>query len=107
MNFFGIDGSEMVLILVVAVIVIGPSRAAQAVSWLRDIIQGLRNWSAQMREQTAKTKEGISVDLSKFDPREYDPRRMIKDAVAEEMQLWMEQAKSAGTSQSQPKPPLE
>ena len=50
--------------------------------------------AARLREEANFTKSGLNVDLKNFDPREYDPRKMIKDAVAEEMQLWMEQATS-------------
>lgn len=91
MEFFGISGSELLLILVVGVIVIGPRNAAQALLWFKKVIEWLREWSARLREEANFTKSGLSVDLSSFDPREYDPRKMIKDAVAEEMQLWMEQ----------------
>lgn len=92
MEFFGISGSELLLILVVGVIVIGPKHAAQALLWFKGVIEWLRAWSARLREEANFTKSGLNVDLSNFDPREYDPRKMIKDAVAEEMQLWMEQA---------------
>ena len=92
MEFFGISGSELLLILVVGVIVIGPKHAAQALLWFKGVIEWLREWSARLREEANFTKSGLNVDLRNFDPREYDPRKMIKDAVAEEMQLWMEQA---------------
>ena len=94
MEFFGISGSELLLILVVGVIVIGPKHAAQALLWFKGVIEWLRAWSARLREEANFTKSGLNVDLKNFDPREYDPRKMIKDAVAEEMQLWMEQATS-------------
>lgn len=94
MEFFGISGSELLLILVVGVIVIGPKHAAQALLWFKGVIEWLRAWSARLREEANFTKSGLNVDLKNFDPREYDPRKMIKDAVAEEMQLWMEQAAS-------------
>lgn len=94
MEFFGISGSELLLILVVGVIVIGPKHAAQALLWFKGVIEWMRAWSARLREEANFTKSGLNVDLKNFDPREYDPRKMIKDAVAEEMQLWMEQATS-------------
>lgn len=94
MDFFGISASELLLILVVGVIVIGPKHAAQALLWFKGVIEWLRAWSARLREEANFTKSGLKVDLRSFDPREYDPRKMIKDAVAEEMQLWMEQATS-------------
>lgn len=90
MNFFGIDASEMLLILVVGVVVVGPSRAAKGVLWFKQALEKLREWSAKLREDTVASEEGLKVDLTAFDPRQYDPRRMIKEAVAEEMQAWIE-----------------
>lgn len=92
MEFFGISGSELLLILVVGVIILGPRHAAQGLMWFKRAIDWMRAWSARLREETKATKDGVKIDLSDFDPRQYDPRRMIKEAVAEEMELWMEQA---------------
>ena len=72
MNFFGIDASEMLLILVVGVVVVGPSRAAKGVLWFKQALEKLREWSAKLREDTVASEEGL------------------KEAVAEEMQAWIE-----------------
>lgn len=92
MEFFGISGSELLLILVVGVVIIGPRHAAQGIMWLKKALDSLRGWSARLREETTATEEGLKVDLSAFDPRLYDPRRLVKEAVAEEMELWMQAA---------------
>lgn len=90
MDFFGINGSELLLILIVGVIVVGPKNAAQAIVWLKSALQKLREWSQTLRQEANLTKDGQKIDLKDFDPRNYDPRKLIKDAVAEEMKLWLE-----------------
>lgn len=89
MEFFGISGSELLLILVVGVIIVGPRHAAQGIMWLRQSLQYLRRWSAKLREETTAAGSGLKVDLSGFDPSQFNPRHLVKEAVAEEMQLWM------------------
>lgn len=103
MEFFGISGSELLLIIVVGVIIVGPKHVAQGIYWLKSAIEKARQWSAQLREEASATKDGIKIDLSTFDPREYDPRKLIKDAVAEEMQAWIEATKAAPPADSTPK----
>lgn len=89
MEIFGISGSELLLILVVGVIIVGPRHAAQGILWLRQALHALRGWSAKLREETTATSQGLKVDLSGFDPSLFNPRRLVKEAVAEEMELWM------------------
>ncbi|WP_216378325.1 hypothetical protein [Arcanobacterium phocae] len=96
---FGINGTEFVIVLIVGVIVLGPSRAAQAIVWLQRGIAKLRKWSAQMREYTAELRSmetssanDINDALNELNPSKLDPRLMIKEAVAEEMQLWLKEA---------------
>lgn len=89
MEFFGISGSELLLILVVGVIIAGPRHAAQGIMWLRQALQYLRRWSAKLREETTAAGSGLKVDLSGFDPSQFNPRHLVKEAVAEEMQLWI------------------
>ena len=98
MSFFGINGPEFVVLLIVVVIVLGPARAAQALVWLQKGLKRVRDWSAKVRAETAQLnpvdKEALD-ELRQLDPRQLDPRKMIRDAVAEEMQAWMEQAGQA------------
>ncbi|MFY9263419.1 MAG: hypothetical protein GX483_00175 [Actinomycetaceae bacterium] len=104
MSFFGINGAEFIVILIVGVIILGPSRTAQAVLWLQATVNKAREWSAQLREETAKlrventlvndaneTVQDLNSAFAGIDPTQLDPRKIIKDAVAEEMKLWMEQ----------------
>ena len=104
MSFFGINGAEFIVLVIVAVILLGPGRAAQAIVWLQAGIEKLREWSAQLREQTAQLRQDsgmsdaaqaaseVNSAISALDPANLDPRKMIKAAVAEEMQLWLKEA---------------
>ncbi|ADH92963.1 hypothetical protein EBF03_06180 [Arcanobacterium haemolyticum] len=98
---FGINGTEFIIVLIVGVIVLGPSRAAQAMVWLQQGIVKMRGWSAQMREYTAELRtmdtsgvKDLNSTLGDLNPSQLDPRTMIREAVAEEMQLWLNESKA-------------
>lgn len=94
MEFFGISGGEFFIILIVAVIVLGPEAIVSALRGLRKAIDAAKNFSAKVREETAADLQGAGlgdIDLSAFDMRDLDPRQMIREAVHEEMEAWMKQ----------------
>ncbi|SPT75622.1 hypothetical protein [Arcanobacterium haemolyticum] len=98
---FGINGTEFIIVLIVGVIVLGPSRAAQAMVWLQQGIVKMRGWSAQMRKYTAELRtmdtsgvKDLNSTLGDLNPSQLDPRTMIREAVAEEMQLWLNESKA-------------
>lgn len=78
---FGINGGEAVVLILVALVVIGPERlpryAEQLATWVR---------TAREYARTAKTRLdaelGVSdVDWQSLDPRRYDPRRIVREAL--------------------------
>ncbi|VEI12575.1 Sec-independent protein translocase subunit TatA/TatB [Trueperella bialowiezensis] len=91
MEVFGINGSEFLVILTVAVIVLGPDAITSAMRGLRNFIDSAKAFSAKLREETSEDLRatGLSdVDLSAFDLSELDPRQMIREAVQEEIAAW-------------------
>ncbi|MCI6573867.1 MAG: hypothetical protein PT944_03865 [Actinomycetaceae bacterium] len=124
MSFFGINGAEFLVLLVVVIVVLGPSRTAQALVAIQHGVTKMRGWSAQLREQLSQLREqeqaaedsaltdlsnvasatdslatataDINSALRELDPTQLDPRKMIKEAVAEEMKAWMETAHISG-----------
>jgi len=80
---FDINGSEFLIIIVLAMIVIGPQRLPQYAKQFRDIVRRGRDL---LREgQKSLTQEvGTDVDWKQYDPRQYDPRRIVREALAEE-----------------------
>ncbi|WP_300047403.1 MULTISPECIES: hypothetical protein [Trueperella] len=94
MEFFGISGGEFFIILIVAVIVLGPEAIISALRGLRKAVDAAKGFSARVREETTADLQGAGLadlDLSALDMRDLDPRQMIREAVHEEMEAWMKQ----------------
>ena len=85
-SVFDINGSEFLLILVVAVLVIGPERlpkyAAQLGAWVRTMRQFLR--TAKERVDAELGEQAADVDWTALDPRRYDPRRIVREALLDD-----------------------
>lgn len=83
---FGINGSELLVLLVVAVVVVGPER-------LPAYAEQLARWVRSAREHVGTAKERVAaelgeevgdVDWASLDPRRYDPRRIVREALLED-----------------------
>lgn len=76
------DVEKLLVIAVVAAFCLGPARLAAHTKQLTGFIRQLREWAdttnAQFKEQT-----GLDIDWSELDPRRYDPRRIIRDALTQ------------------------
>lgn len=83
---FGINGGELLVLLVVAALVIGPERlpgyAEQLGLWVRKARSFIRDAKARVDEELGD--EVGDVDWSALDPRKYDPRRIVRDALLED-----------------------
>lgn len=83
----GINGAEFLVLIVVALLVVGPERlpgyAEQLASWVRT----LRRFLGTARERVASElgEDAADVDWSQLDPRRYDPRRIVRDALLEDL----------------------
>ncbi len=98
---FGINSGEFIVLLIVAALVLGPKNIAQAIRWLRSLLDMFRKWSAQLRAET-------SLDLSELMPEDieqlrklrnldlssYNPKTMIRQTVQEELDAWLKTAGS-------------
>lgn len=94
MEIFGISGGEFFIILVVAVLVLGPEAITGALRGFRKVVDAGKALSARLREETTADLQSsglADVDLSAFDMRGLDPRQMIREAVHEEMEAWAKQ----------------
>lgn len=80
-----INGWEFVVILVVAAIVIGPQRLPQYAEQLAGWVRKGRVWLKDARSRLDEEMgDGSSdVDWAALDPRRYDPRRIVRDALLE------------------------
>lgn len=83
---FGINGPEFILLLLIGILVIGPQRLPEYTQKLANLVREVRRMASGAREQI-KEEVGIDiddVDWKKYDPRQYDPRRIIKEALLED-----------------------
>ena len=102
----GISGGEFLVLLVVGALVLGPKNIAEALRAMRKGIEALRQWSAGMRAG-ADGELGVAekevAALANLDLRQLDPRRIVREAVRDEMEAWMAMAGAggAGTSSSE------
>lgn len=79
-GFLGIGGWEFVVIALLFVILIGPQRLPEYTQRMMQMIRDLRRWADQSKA-TIEDEMGIAVDdLKKYDPRQYDPRKIIREA---------------------------
>jgi sec-independent protein translocase protein TatB len=82
---FGINPAEFIVLAVVAAVVLGPERlpeyAAQLARLVREMRKMAQGASAQVRDELGP--EFDDIDWRKLDPRQYDPRRIVREALAD------------------------
>ncbi|WP_180535856.1 twin-arginine translocase TatA/TatE family subunit [Micrococcus luteus] len=82
---FGINGSEFIILAVLAIVILGPEKLPEYTraftDWLRVMRDKAEGAKAQFKEETGADFD--EVDWRKYDPRQYDPRRIIRDALRE------------------------
>jgi len=75
-----INGSEFLVIAVIAMILVGPERLPEYVRGLHSLVKRARG--ALHDGQTALRSEfGEDIDWATLDPRQYDPRKIVRDAL--------------------------
>ncbi|WP_019160012.1 Sec-independent protein translocase family protein [Brevibacterium senegalense] len=97
---FGINGFEMVILIIVALFVIGPQRLPEYAAMLRDFVRSFRR-KAEGAKETVKKDFGADLDgydWKSLDPRQYDPRRIVREALAEEDRAIREERRRSGTT---------
>ncbi|BDZ40927.1 hypothetical protein GCM10025865_02260 [Paraoerskovia sediminicola] len=79
----GINGGELLIILVLAVLLIGPERLPGYAEQLGRLVRSAKKWfdSARSRVDEELGDEVKDVDWAALDPRQYDPRRIVRDAL--------------------------
>lgn len=91
---FGLSGEKLLILGIIAVIVLGPERLPQYAKGLANIIKNLRKMAdgakTQIKDELGPEYEDL--DWRKLDPRQYDPRRIIREALTEDMDFKAEKA---------------
>jgi sec-independent protein translocase protein TatB len=99
---FGINPGEFALLALLAIIVIGPERLPSYSRQLREwIVRGRQMW--QQGKQQIQAEVGEDIDWKSLDPRQYDPRRIVREALYEPLPT-PDPAKTAGPASGAPGP---
>ncbi|GGE85218.1 Sec-independent protein translocase TatB [Mycetocola zhadangensis] len=84
--FFGLTFEKLLIIGVIAVFLLGPERLPVYAAQLARLIRSLRDMAqgAKERMRDEMGPEFDEVDWKKLDPRQYDPRRIIREALLDD-----------------------
>lgn len=82
---FGLSGEKLLILGLIAVFVIGPDRLPGYAKKLATLIKQLRVMAEGAKGQI-ENEIGEELDWQKLDPRRYDPRRIIREALTEEIE---------------------
>ncbi|MET1051879.1 MAG: Sec-independent protein translocase TatB [Mycetocola sp.] len=84
--FFGLTFEKLLIIAVIAVFLLGPERLPGYAAKLAQLIRSLRDMArgAKDRMRDEMGPEFDEVDWQKLDPRQYDPRRIIREALLDD-----------------------
>ena len=94
---FGITGGEAIIILIVALVIIGPERVPEYAQKFKELVKTIRGYATGATEDLKETlgPEFSDMDWRKLDPRQYDPRVIVREALMEDDQ---ERASGSTTS---------
>jgi sec-independent protein translocase protein TatB len=83
---FGLTFDKLIIIAVIAVFLIGPDRLPGYAAQLARLVRSLRAMAdgAKDRMREEMGPEFDEVDWKKLDPRQYDPRRIIREALLDD-----------------------
>ncbi len=85
---FGLTFDKLLIIAIIAVFLLGPDRLPYYASQLARLVRRVRGMAdgakERMREEMGPDFDDI--DWKKLDPRQYDPRRIIREALLEDDQ---------------------
>lgn len=83
---FGLTFDKLLIIAVIAVFLLGPERLPYYAGQLAKLVRTLRGMAtrAQDRMREEMGPEFDDIDWKRLDPRQYDPRRIIRDALLED-----------------------
>ena len=83
---FGLTFDKLIIIAVIAVFLVGPDRLPAYAAQLARLVKSLRSMAdgAKDRMREEMGPEFDEVDWKKLDPRQYDPRRIIREALLDD-----------------------
>lgn len=91
---FGLTFEKLLVLALIAAVIVGPSRLPQYAHRLAELIRSVRSFLDAARERT-EAETGVSLEEWKqMDPRRYDPRRIVREALVVSAEVPREQAAS-------------
>ena len=82
---FGLSGEKLFILALIAVFVLGPDRlpvyARKLAEWTKAVRRFADNTKTQLEDELGENFDDL--DWRKLDPRQYDPRRIIREALAD------------------------
>ena len=79
---FGLSGEKLLILGLIAVFVLGPDKLPHYAKQLANFIKSLKRMAEGAKGQL-QTEIGEEVNWKQLDPRQYDPRRIIREALSE------------------------
>ncbi|APF41591.1 sec-independent translocase [Neomicrococcus aestuarii] len=82
----GINGGEFIVLAILAVLILGPEKLPEYAQQLGRLVRELRRMATGAKEQLREEvgDEIADLDWRKLDPRQYDPRKIIRDALLDD-----------------------
>jgi len=99
---FGISGEKLLILGLIAIFVLGPDRLPHYAQQLARLVKSLKRMAEGAKGQLAN-ELGEDLDWKQLDPRQYDPRRIIREALSENEPVNPVAALNRPVSQLQPK----
>jgi sec-independent protein translocase protein TatB len=85
---FGLSAEKVLILGILAAIILGPDRLPDYARKLAQFVKSVRkfaeNANSQMKDELGDGFE--EMDWRKLDPRQYDPRRIVREALLEDVQ---------------------
>ena len=81
---FDINGWELLLLGLFAILILGPERLPEYAAKFGKFVRQARSMADRARQQLKDEMgpEFSDVDWRAYDPRQYDPRKIVRDALA-------------------------
>lgn len=83
---FGLTIDKFIVIAVIAVFLLGPERIPHYAAQLGRLVRSIRDMADGAKERLREEMgpDFDDVDWKKLDPRQYDPRRIIREALLDD-----------------------
>ncbi|MGK0714552.1 twin-arginine translocase TatA/TatE family subunit [Leucobacter sp. W1153] len=98
----GLTIDKILVILVIAMFVLGPERLPMYAKKLGELVRSVKRMAdgAKDRLRDEMGPEFDEVDWKQLDPRQYDPRRIIRDALLEDEKEAQAEARRSRAAQA-------